>query len=359
MHTEPYVLFVSGRIAELVAVHTVADRYQLLIWDDKPLGVVRDIKEADVNIDWSTIPTNLRTAHRRVVNRMLNGADLEVRDVKDFFAGLTKAASLKTVTTVEGYEKALMVSSRMGKFPLGDCVEEQVNVNYEDRYGRDLSPPMEPPSLAEALAAVPDDPAWAQTASQAIYDYLAAPAEPGGAPFESVAMLALPNSPTVGELHQFRALYVEMEGEMGPEAQRRFEALLERAEKREPDTHYPLGAVDPAFAMPAKQSGFEKKLLKEVFREEDAWLAAHEKVRNDEVRKAEIESGPYSIEAKLRFLNARLLDLPKGTPGRHKKIADIHHQIRRLSKKLPKDKTDPMVSSLSERLERILTPATA
>jgi hypothetical protein len=385
MHIEPYTLFVTGRIAELVELHDNVGRYQLLLWEDETRSAVRDIKEADVDIDWSTIPTNLRTAHRRVVNRMLNGADIEVRCVKDFFAGLTKAAALKTVNTVEGYEKALMASSRMGKFPMGDCVvgkfpmgdcvEEQVNVNYEDRYGRDLSPPVGQPSLAETLAAAPDDPT-----AKALYDYMTAPAEPGGAPFEAVVMLVLPNSPTVGQL---REVHMELaKGEMDPETQRRFDALLERAEKREQSAPTVLAetdytpdhgfntAVREVFAVvekyddapdllsgPTKQHEAEKRLSEKI--EDSMWLAAEEKGRKDAIRKAEIESGPYSIEAKLRFLNARLLDLPKGTPGRHKKIADIHHQIRRLSKKLPKDKVDPMVSSLSERLERILTPATA
>lgn len=153
MHIDPYLLFVSAPRAELVQLHDTPHVFQLLVWEDASRSKVIDIQEGAVEIDWSTIPTNLRTAHRRVVNMLLDGEPL-ARKVSDFFKGLQDAAHLKTAKTVEDYEEALLAGRRMGKIARGDLTLDHLIVTYEDRYGEVLKPPVEQPSLAESLAAV-------------------------------------------------------------------------------------------------------------------------------------------------------------------------------------------------------------
>lgn len=374
MSNSPVRLIAFSAVASFISCDDV---HQVIVYEpDVGDGkvTIRDIKECITLIDWNALPTELVGAHANVCSAILAGPDVELLTPGDLLRALLDASKLVKPKTVNDFEKALLAKSRLGGWARGEVYGGKPREPHDaDMRAADTSELLPGAGMTqeEVVAAFPDvlpggssDRPVTDT-SQRERD---ARATELGKQFTNVlgqgmlpeifsddqldgALLAPPAPPLPSLAETLLALPREAEAFTRP-----MTAEDQHDEAAEPESTPLLGEADPAFAFSAKQRAFEEKLLAE--REPRCGCPD---IHNCGVPDCgnTTERVPYSVEDRLKFLHARLLDLPKGTPHRTKKIADIHHQIRKLTRKLPKTPNDPMVSNLATRLETLLTPATA
>lgn len=314
MSNSPVRLIAFSAVASFISCD---DIHQVIVYEpDAGDGkvTIRDIRECITLIDWNALPTELVGAHANVCSAILAGPDVELLTPGDLLRALLDASKLVKPKTVDDFEKALLAKSRLGKWArrevYGGKPREPHDADMRAADTRELLPGAGM-TQEEVVAAFPD----------------VLPSSHYGKPDHPEDNLRDERDARATELGK------QLTNVLGRAMLPEIFSDDPHDEAAEPASTPLLGEVDPAFAFSAKQRAFEEKLLADV-----SYSDSREKLEEADTivsvkHKAE---GSYSVEDRLKFLNARLLDLPKGVPHRAKKIADIQHQIRKLTKKLPK-----------------------